>query len=320
MDSMAAGFNVERPEDWKRVRLTDVRRMRGGGLLERYGGSMARALQDIYPEQEFNMESCRPATLKHHWDSRSRRKELLDKAAARFGVSCPADWKRVSGKDVAEVGGAGLLARYQGSLYKALVDTYEDLEGMNPLELRSKLPQNHWDSMENRRQFLDSVATQLGIKRPTDWKAVGVAQLRKLGGAGLLKQYSGSVFAMLEDVYGKQDHADAALSRSRVTNGYWKDEENVRAFMVKAEAELGIREPEEWLRVSVSQLRAVGGGTLLNGMSLSSLLAIAYPNMEWTHLRGGGPKKSTQMHLIRSLTYVLGASGRNEALPRAVTP
>lgn len=315
MDCVAQEFKVERPEDWSRVRLSDVRRLKGGGLLERYGGSMARALVDIFPEQEFDMGACRPATLKHHWGDKKRRKELLDKAAAAYGVGQPTDWKKVSGAQVSAMGGAGLLARYQGSLYRALVDTYEDLQGMAPHQLRSKLPQSHWHCMENRKAFLDSVAAQLDLQGPADWKRVGVLQLRQLGGAGLLKKYSGSVFAMLEDVYGKQQHADAALSRARVTNGYWRDEGNVRAFVSKAETKLGIRDAQDWTRVSVAQLSSVGGGTLLNHMTLYDLLAIAYPDVEWRRLRGGEPKKSTQFQLIRAVRDVLdvGTEPRRQA-------
>lgn len=262
---------------------------------------MARALVDIYPEEHFDMAACRPGTLKHHWNDRQRRKELLDRVATTHGVKGATDWKTVSGKDVAAIGGAGLLAKYQGSLYSALVDTYEELQGMEAYQLRNKLPQNYWNSMANKRAFLDSLATQLHLESPTDWRRVSAVQLRHLGGAGLLKKYSGSMFAMLEDVYGKQQHADAALSRARVTNGYWRDEGNIRAFIIKAERELGIKDNADWARISAAQLSAVGGGTLLNHMTLDVLLTTAYPDMEWRQMRVAGPKKSTQHHLIRTL-------------------
>jgi hypothetical protein len=42
-----------------------------------------------------------------------------------------------------------------------------------------RIPTNYWSTLENQRQFLDSVAKQLGIKEMSDWYKVSAEVIHK---------------------------------------------------------------------------------------------------------------------------------------------
>lgn len=51
------------------------------------------------------------------------------------------------------------------------------------------LPTGFWQSPENVNEYLGWLSKQLHIKTSKDWNRVSVADLRRLGGAGLLNCY-----------------------------------------------------------------------------------------------------------------------------------
>lgn len=59
----------------------------------------------------------------------------------------------------------------------------------------------HWNSIENRKKFLDEVAVKLQIQEPKEWGKVTLRQFEKLGGISLLRFYRKSLFLCLKDIY-----------------------------------------------------------------------------------------------------------------------
>lgn len=64
------------------------------------------------------------------------------------------------------------------------------------------LPKIYWNSMDNRRKFLDKLANTLQIKSNKEWGNVTLQQVHELGGGALLNTYyRGSLFNCLQSVY-----------------------------------------------------------------------------------------------------------------------
>lgn len=68
------------------------------------------------------------------------------------------------------------------------------------MEWFSKSSQSFWKSAENRKKFLDNMATKLNIKKPSDWGKVKRKDLHTNGGSSLLN-YNSSVFSSLQSTY-----------------------------------------------------------------------------------------------------------------------
>jgi hypothetical protein len=57
-----------------------------------------------------------------------------------------------------------------------------------------RLPFGYWNDTTNQRIFFDKAAKELGIVQLSDWNKVGVSQLKKIDGYGLiLNHYNGSL-------------------------------------------------------------------------------------------------------------------------------
>lgn len=64
-----------------------------------------------------------------------------------------------------------------------------------------RYPSGYWNKKENQRKLLDSIATQLNIKKPSDWVHVTNPTIVELGGVAVLTKYGGSKYRMLSAVY-----------------------------------------------------------------------------------------------------------------------
>lgn len=59
----------------------------------------------------------------------------------------------------------------------------------------------YWKSLNNQRQFLDSLFIALDLKEHNDWYHITVEDVKKNGGGGLLGRYGDSLIKTLKSVY-----------------------------------------------------------------------------------------------------------------------
>mmetsp|Transcript_21913 Transcript_21913/g.85865 ORF Transcript_21913/g.85865 Transcript_21913/m.85865 type:complete len:546 (+) Transcript_21913:62-1699(+) len=309
MDRVAEAHGVREAADWKRVTVTDMRRMGGGALLRRYG-SFAALLTDVYPElAAHGPAAVRRNMPKGYWLQAENRRSFLDGVAAQLGLSSTEDWKGVTSRDVVAMGGGALLNMFSGSLFLALKDAYGEQVVWE--DCRRGRRQGYWAEAENRRRFLDGIAAQMGLYKPSDWSRVSTEDVQRRGGGALLTYYP-SFWAALKDIYGgefSQEEWAAAECRPAMPRNYWQQEESVRGFVEKARCALGVAAKEDWYRVSYEQLVQLGGGSLLKRMRLADMLQLAYPDEEWdVGLFSNAAKKSTQRLLLLTIQDVFRCS------------
>lgn len=295
---------------WHSVSGAVVRKLGGAGLLNRYEGSLWRLLQDVYPELHIEEAAqCRPSRGRHHWARRENRRSFLAAVQDRLGVGPEKAWREVTWKELTSVGGGGLLARYDGSVQAALQETLdeEELQGSEEAH-RMRVERGHWDSIENRKAFLDAVKKEFRVRRAEDWALVSNAAVRQMGGSGLLSRYSYSLLNALKDVYGEEEEAWCLYRcRPSVPAGHWEDKENIRAYLLHVREQLGLREKEDWFRVSMEQIRdaATSGASLFHKMPLIDALRVAFPNEDWSSAPATSMKRAVQRHLLLEVCDLL---------------
>lgn len=403
LDEIAERFGVREPEDWKRVTTRDVASVRGSaGMLKHYKGSLFKALVDLYPESHWDVTKCRPKTPSDHWKNVENRRRFMDNIAAEFGVRKAEDWQRVSRRAVQEAGGYRLLALYENSLYRLLLDLYPE-QDINALNCREKAPNGHWDSddhcrdaleelttkkalrapwelsrndviknglgsllkrfkgsyrdalwhlypgkrerlerlkirrrvkpsfvvekgywdsLEERKKFLDRVAERHGVREPSDWRGVTTTHITEMGGSGLLKRYNNSLYKALTDVYGGGGDGDGQegawsvlLCRRSVPSSFWEEEANIKTFLNMIKRELALHNDEDWFRVSKDQIRELNGAGLLRRMPLIDALRLVWPKKQWNDPGiQAAAKRSTQRQLYVALTGLFPATGAADSL------
>ncbi len=70
---------------------------------------------------------------------------------------------------------------------------------------------------------------------------------------------------------------------THVNKGYWRDKQHQERYLRWLEQQLQVQNIEDWYRVKVSDVRRVGGGSLLAcyGGSLLRVLQALYPHHHW---------------------------------------
>jgi len=161
----------------------------GASLLSRYG-TVENALSSIGRGKSHNNESATgkdvkrdgEAAPKNFWVSTANQRQALDEFALNIGIKDPKDlsnWYNVTAKQISAVGGRGLLARYNDSLYALLKNAYPEYEWL-PWKF-SRLPLRSFKDPDVQEKVVRFVEEKLKIKSTEDWHRVTMAQLNEIG-------------------------------------------------------------------------------------------------------------------------------------------
>src|SRR3569623_603660 len=175
-------------DDWYRITTNDIKRDRGAVVLYAYWKSSAvAAVQETFPNHEWNEWLFRQAPLRFWADQRNHRR-YMTWLAAQLKIRRPEDWYRVSNADFERHKGGAFLLEYNSTIsaaIKAFLPRYRWQEW-----LFSGTPKGFWDDRRNRKRYLDWLGKQLGYKKPEDWYAVTQHDIYAHRGIQFLKLYS----------------------------------------------------------------------------------------------------------------------------------
>ena len=227
MDDLRRDYGIESLEGWKRVTSATVVERGGQGLLQRYGNSVHRILEEVVYDKPLDALECRQRVPNGYWDKIENKRAFFDRLALSKGIRNASDWKRVTLKDVRECGGGGLLQQYNSSIHAALTDVYGSEVAS---EMRPTRPHGHWRDISNARDLLDAIAKEFSVKRPEDWARVKPSDIRDRGGASLLVLHRNSVLDLLRAAYPEQ-RFDPRTCRPTLPRGYWNVRSPVLAIL-----------------------------------------------------------------------------------------
>lgn len=260
MDSVAEKAGVQGPQQWRTVGTAMVKQLGGAGLLDRYGGSVARLLEACYPEVEWKPWHLRKRFGKAHWTLPENRRAFLHQLAAEFSIERPEDWKRVSSEDIRARGGAPLLSRKGPTLCSHLSEAFPGQE-FDEVLCRPRISQQHWECPGARRRFMEALAGELGLEGPGGWAAVSRDVISSRGGSGLLALYGNSVFRLLEDIF--PEVMGGAGSERKLPQGFWDSEVTRLRFMADIAERYGVKTAGDWRRVTTAMVVQEGGSGLI---------------------------------------------------------
>jgi len=146
---------------------------------------------------------------------------------------------------------------------------------------------------------MDEIGMKLGNAEDdlSQWYQRSNKDVIALGASALLKRYNNSLSKLLEHVYPGFDWQPWLFDRG--PKRLLDDPSIVKRLVSKVEKELQIKEPMEWYRVSIDQLKDLGLAKIFQYHGMVSILKVAYPNMAWNEqfLLGKGFKKAGQRWL-----------------------
>ena len=253
-----------------------------------------------------------------YWEKRENIRAFFDNVKRELGIEHTSQWQETSTRDILKrFGGGALLNRYNNSLAAALADTYG--EECTVLDCSSRVSAKFLESTDNQRALLQRVAKRVHINHsnPEEWKGVDRESFRREGGGSLLQRY-GSVHNVLLTLRPLTDSEKAwGVHRCRPTilSSFWDSDDNVKDFLTYNSEKLGIRQPEDWLRVSRQDLASIGGSALLKERTLLQALSVAFPNEKWGEMSAGrSAKRSCQRNLRLSVSFLFPELSAQEVL------
>ena len=183
-------------------------------------------------------------------------------------------WYKVSTQKIAEHGGQGLLAHYNGSISLLFGNLFPDRH-WDPLKF-SKNPHHYWNSIEKQKSFVEAFGKEMNIKEKDyeAWYKVTPEAITERGGAGLLVHHKGSFHSLLSTVF--PSHKWDPLKFPKLPPKFWSAIENQKLVLDEVERKLNFKEgdKEGWYQVSHKLLVDLGARSVLeqSNWSLPDLL------------------------------------------------
>ena len=139
------------------------------------------------------------------------------------------------------------------------------------------IPQNHWNSYQNKKAFIKWLENTLGFHHMNDWYRITSKCIVDNGGEDLLNQYQGSSIKLLQEVF--PNHPWLPWKFSQLSRSHWDELEHQKEFLDWLGTELGFKEKEDWYSITESAIRKYGGRALLSKHkdSPSNILQSVYP-------------------------------------------
>lgn len=283
-------------KDWYGIRKVDFVRVAGHNPLTRhFNGSLHAALKFGYPEHEW-LPWCRATVPKSFWTKPENLREFASWLGRELAVSRLEDWYHVTKTQVAAKW-PRVLARGNGNhigsrrrdtaLAELLSIAYPEHTWL-PWRFVSGVSMNHWDSIDNQRQFFDwflrETEPDSSLLR---WYEIPYARVIEHGGLGLLaNKYGASLPRALRSVYPNHKWLEWKFSTG-VSKAFWEEKANQIAYMDWLYADLGLSSFEDWYRIRAEDLKARAGAGLLkhHGYKMSQLLPSIYSSHQWENWR-----------------------------------
>jgi len=214
----------------------------------------------------------------------SRAEKFLLLASKELGIHRVEDWYRIKIRDILAIPGGGpFLENYGDSLQRALAELLPSVV-WKPW-LFDKVSKGFWKHAENRREYMEWLAVELGIDQKKKWSLLTVGKVKAFGGSGFLDHYGSSLRRALDEIYPDTSHEYILHARQHY---YWKLKCNRQKLFELIANELGIEHYEQWYSVKVRDvLRKPGsaGCMAIYRNSLQRALRDLYPQFDWNGWR-----------------------------------
>ena len=304
MEELAKNCHITNPEDWYQVKAARFREIKGGStLLKVFNGSPTEAITLILKEFSFDPRGfisgpSNPTQV-------TQQLEAMEHIRFNLGVKEMKDWYKVTKSQVLEHRGGWVLKIHGNSLYRTLCAIYPHYPWK---DWRFAHNQNlaYWGEKNNLRSFLDDFANDKGIKDWEEWYQITRSKLIEYGeGSIFLKPYQDKKRTDISDFLCalmmaypdkpwdptrfknqiEEDAIELAAKEKEMKEqgGAWLDRTVQRNFFDRVANSLGLKEKEDWYKVSFTDFVKMGGSALLkyHDNSLTKAIMAIYPEYTW---------------------------------------
>ena len=181
----------------------------GGTIINKYNGRFILALQNLYPEHNWDLLSIKKT--KNFWEFKKNRTNFLERIYEKFELNSLDDWYNIKQEIIKENGGSGLLKKFKGSLFKALKMDYPNYIW----DISLTKCKGRWNEF-NYKIFALKLQKYYLVNKKDDWYRISQVQVNSLfSNIHSLNIRSLSVMKILKTVYPKE-HFNKYLLKARL--------------------------------------------------------------------------------------------------------
>eukprot|EP01125_Pyxidicula_operculata_P009004 TRINITY_DN2973_c0_g1_i1.p1 TRINITY_DN2973_c0_g1~~TRINITY_DN2973_c0_g1_i1.p1 ORF type:complete len:519 (+),score=100.26 TRINITY_DN2973_c0_g1_i1:46-1602(+) len=191
-------MNGDQPaEEWYSLTILFVQQNYGSGLLSVHRNSLSGMLSSIFPDLKWRVWKF-VQTPKNFWRRVENQEKYIRWFEEEFGLINTEMWYDITGVQLKENHGSGLLSIYNNSLFTMLKSLYPTIKWI-PWRFKMS-PRGTWDSDQNIIERVKEIEEKLYINKKEDWYRISYNQLRKVGASGILAQV-GTLSQLLQKAY-----------------------------------------------------------------------------------------------------------------------
>eukprot|EP01114_Cavostelium_apophysatum_P006968 TRINITY_DN1858_c0_g2_i1.p1 TRINITY_DN1858_c0_g2~~TRINITY_DN1858_c0_g2_i1.p1 ORF type:complete len:606 (-),score=106.11 TRINITY_DN1858_c0_g2_i1:180-1967(-) len=125
LERSAKKLNVQKMEDWYKVKTMDLAELGGTALMNMFNFSTIKLLQNVYPDFPWVIWRFEKVPS-GYWTERAHQREFFDHLAKEFHIRTFDDWYEIKLEDIKKNGGVTILRLHQESLQNALSAIYPE--------------------------------------------------------------------------------------------------------------------------------------------------------------------------------------------------
>ncbi len=271
-------LGIKELDDWYQVSYQDFCDRRGGGFLEYYEHSYAKALQHHFLKHDWKPWLFQQAPNRY-WHDLNNCKKYVRWFEEQSGFKSIKDWYRIQQDDVYALNGHGLMDHFACSVIQ-LVSTVYPNHDWKPW-LFSQVPKNFWSEKKNRISYMKWLGKHLGYKKPDDWYQVTKLDfINNHGGSPMQSGYK--PVDLIRELYPNRRWLQWQFIQ--VSKGFWKSKDNRLDYLKWLGTRLGYKTVDDWFNVKHQDFGRNFGGTLLTDCYQGDvILALSelFPGHQW---------------------------------------
>ena len=151
LEEYAKQFKIQSMNDWYKVSVRHVKEQGGSGLLNQYP-TFFDLLCTLYPSHPWDPHKFQ-SLPRNFWGKQENVIKFLNKVIEKHNIKSDSDWERISGVQLVQLGGGGILDRYH-SLFNILSFAFPDVK-WNKQNFKNKKKQSmqRWLFLQVKKLF-----------------------------------------------------------------------------------------------------------------------------------------------------------------------
>ena len=220
----------------------------------------------------------------NYYKSLTNQHLLLENLYQKFELQNLEDYLTITSQKFIDNGGKSLITNYySNSMYKMLTSLYPNYPW--PSNVTKFQIHSYFSSLENQKEFMDNLFSQLNLNSFDDWLQITRKKLVKNGAKSLLQvYYNNDMKSILLSIYPNYPwNFDSHDIKIHTKNEFFRSYDNQTKFMNNLYHILQLKSLDDWLNVSRNTINRHGGNGLLQlySNSMEKLLNSIYPLHSW---------------------------------------